>query len=112
MPKPINEMMVARRKEARGAILMMLDQNRGMQTAIKVGWIVSALGSKPELAAEVPEQIAYLESKGYIKIDQREDTPELRPIKAAYILLTCNGQDVVEGTTEDPGIIFGDAERA
>lgn len=111
MAKPINDMIINRRKETRGEILMVLDQNRGIETPIKVGWIESALRTRPELAAEVAAQIPYLKGKGYIEVVEQDETPELKPVRSAYIRLTPAGQDVVEGTVEDPGIIFGDADR-
>ena len=111
MAERMNPMLAAKRKEARGEILYLLDANRGLEQSMKVGWIVDALRSKPEVAAEVPYQVHYLEQEGYVRIVDKDETPELRPIKSAYILLTTKGQKVVEGIIEDPAIIFGDAER-
>ena len=112
MAKPIDERIIRKRKETRGEILMVLDQNGAIDRPIIVKWIESAMRARPELAAEVPAQIPYLKGKGYIEVVEQDDTPELMPVRSAYIRLTPAGQDVVEGTVEDPGIIFGDADRA
>ena len=111
MASPLNPMVVQRRMEARGEILYMLDANRGMDAPIKVGWIMDALRSKPEIAQEVPAQIAFLRRREYIEVTTQEETPEMRPNRSAYILLTDKGQDLVEGHIEDNAVLFGDAER-
>lgn len=112
MAERISPMLVVKRKEARAVVLMALDAHGGLQRPMKVGWIKDANSSKPEIAAEIPNQVYYLQSKGYVEIIEVEETPELRPILSAYIQLTAKGQDVIEGTIEDPGIVFGDGCRA
>lgn len=112
MATRINDKLVTIRKECRAEILAILDLNRAMEQPMRASLIESALRRKPELADEVCHQLYYLRSKGYIDIVVEEETPELRPIMSAYILLTGTGQDVAEGTLDDPGLIFGDGGRA
>lgn len=104
---------VIQRKELRGKLVALLYEQQGRWT--QVSSLINAFARSVVAAdTEVPNQLYYLadEDKRYIKIQCEEGgTPELTPMREAYVRLTATGCNLMEGDVDDPGVIFGEGRR-
>ena len=104
---------IIQRKETRGKLVSALYQQQGRFT--QVSSLINAFARGLTGAdTEIPNQLYYLADpqKGYVTIRYDGGEPELTPMRSAYVQLTARGCDLVEGTIDDPGVIFGDGDRA
>lgn len=107
----IDTVMITRRKQTRGAILMLLWRNQDTRIAIDTLENV-LLEAHPYIRSDLPPVLNYLADKGYIDIAPMEP-PQLIPLRGAMVRLTSKGVDLVEESIpDDPGVIFGDGNRA
>jgi hypothetical protein len=86
----------------RGMILTILHRSIGRPTMMRIveQAVLSAGGSH----ADAQEQVFYLTSKGYVQL--KGESQHKVPGIGDVVEITAAGIDVVEGTTEDPGVVF------
>lgn len=56
------------------------------------------------LSPDISKYLSYLEDAGYIEFTQEKITAYTAYARDAVVRLTKKGVDLVEGTTEDPGV--------
>lgn len=96
---------VTRRKQARGAVLGLLDDSYPTGIAYMVLERLLADAGKAQ-AHELPGIMRYLEDKGYIAITVPEE-PTLKPLGNGVVELRAHGMDLLEGSIpEDPGVLL------
>ncbi|MEG0934445.1 MAG: hypothetical protein RSJ41_02530 [Clostridia bacterium] len=109
----MNGITMIQRKETRGKLVATLYAQFGRWT--QVSSLINAFArGLPAADTEVPNQLNYLadEQKGFVAIRYQGGEPELTPMREAYVQLTATGVNLYEGDIDDPGIIFGDGQRA
>jgi len=100
-----DEMAIAHKKQARGAVLGLLEESYPVGVAYTVLTRVLTSCGKCQ-AHELPAIVQYLKDKGYIRVKTPEE-PELKPLDNSVIDLAAHGVDLLEGSVdEDPGILF------
>ena len=94
---------IAKRREARGAVLGLLEE--GYPTGVAYQVMERILHSTAKCQPhELPGVIKYLEDKGYVKVTTPEE-PTLKPLSSSIVELSAHGIDLLEGSiAEDPGI--------
>ncbi len=94
---------VAKRKEARGAVLGLLEE--GYPTGVSYQVMERILHSTAKCQPhELPGVVRYLEDKKYIQVTLPEE-PSLKPLQNGIVELSAHGIDLLEGSIpEDPGI--------
>lgn len=99
---------VTRKKTTRGAILTTLYNSQAAPMPVNTLELVLMQGN-PAISGEMVPAINYLCDRGYIKaVDGGES--EINPMRGMLVRITDRGQDVVEGTTKDQGILFARGE--
>lgn len=94
----------ARKKITRGSILQILYVSQSapmMASTIEL----AMLPENPQISTELVPQINYLVDRGYILITDT-GTPTINPGRGMQVRITDRGQDVIEGTIVDPGIVL------
>lgn len=92
----------AEARNQRGMILTILHRSTGRPTMMKI--LESAVLQTGGTVSDAQEQVFYLTSKGYVKV--KDETQHRVPNIGDTVEITAAGIDVVEGTTEDPGVVF------
>ncbi len=108
----IDSIAIARRKTTRGTLIKLLYDNH--TTALTAQTMEYALmESDPHISSEIGAQLYYLCEKGYVALYDGGELMTLtqNPPRSALVRLTGKGIDLMEGTVDDDGIIFGDAAR-
>lgn len=102
----ISKQEAMRKRITRGSILHMLyvSQNAPMMLSTIE---LSMIPENPQIGSELVPQVNYLKDRGYIKVIE-PDSPTVNPMRGVLVRITDRGQDVVEGTTPDEGIILPD----
>lgn len=93
-------------KRARGEIMALLYSVQPMPVEVRT-LTNSLLESNRVSVPNIAQYIDYLSGKGYITVIGEEDAAKiLRGVlpPSAFVKLTPAGVDLVEGTTEDPGV--------
>lgn len=109
----MNGITVIQRKETRGKLVATLYAQYGRWT--QVSSLINAFArGLPNADTEIPNQLNYLadEQKGFVVIRYTDGAPELTPMRDAYVQLTATGVNLYESDIDDPGILFGDGQRA
>ena len=97
------EQEVEKNKAIRGYIMRALA--RGNNGALLVRQIVNALmADNLIMTPDIGKYLKYLEDGGYIEFTDKRVTAYTAYRKDAVIQLTKAGVDLVEGTTDDPGV--------
>lgn len=91
-----------RNRSLRGMFLTILYRFKGKQTMMST-FEMAAL-QVDATASEARTQLEYLEEKGYIR--RRGPEEQRIPGIGETYEITPAGTDLVEGTTEDPGVVF------
>lgn len=97
---------VTRRKITRGNILEILHFSQAAPMLVQTIEL-SLLEVNPHIGSDIVPCINFLADRGYIAVIQ-PDVPSVNPVRDVLVRITDKGQDVVEGTTRDPSIIFAD----
>jgi len=94
---------IAKRKEARGAVLGLLEE--GYPNGVSYQTMERILHSSAKCQPhELPGVIKYLEDKQYIEVSLPEE-PSLKPLQNGIVELSAHGVDLLEGSIpDDPGI--------
>lgn len=92
----------AHNRSMRGMILQMLYRTQGRPTMIRI--VEQAVLGAGGSIQETGDHIFYLESKGYV--DRKSPEEHKIPGIGDTVVITAAGIDVVEGTTEDHGVMF------
>ena len=96
---------IAAKKQARGAVLSMLEDSYPTGLAYRSLEHVMAATGKCQ-SHELPGIIKSLDVKVYIHVIMAEE-PQLNPLANSIIELAAHGVDLLEGSiTDDVGIIF------
>lgn len=92
----------AQNRSLRGMILLILARSVGRPTMVRI--VEQAVMSAGGNVSDTDDLIYYLESKGYVE----RRTPEEHKVPGIgdTLVITAKGIDLVEGTTEDPGVTF------
>lgn len=102
----ISKQEAARKRITRGAILYALYVSQSAPMMVST-LELSMLPENPQIGSEIVPQINYLADRGYIKIIE-PDAPTMNPMRGVLVRITDLGQDVVEGTRADEGIVLPD----
>ena len=102
----ISKQEAARKRITRGSILYMLYVSQSAPMMVSTIEL-SMLPENPQIGTELVPQINYLADRGYIKVID-PDNPSVNPMRGVLVRITDRGQDVVEGTAQDSGIILPD----
>ncbi len=114
----MNKLEIARKKSARGTIMALLYDNQSAPMLVRT--LGMALTSQDDHAmSEIGVHLYYLADKGYIRAyangeDMRGDVaiPVSMSIQRdALVRITADGIDLMEGTVDDEGVLFGDPDR-
>lgn len=94
---------IAKRREARGAVLGLLEESYPNGVSYQV--IERILHSSAKCAPhELPGIVRYLEDKQYVEVKVPEE-PSIKPLGNSIVELSAHGVDLLEGSIqEDPGI--------
>lgn len=109
----IDNLAIARKKTTRGVLIKLLYDNQSAALTAQT-MEYALMQDNPYISSEISAQLYYLCEKGYVTLyDGAEHMPLTRnPPRNALVRLTAKGIDLMEGTIEDGGVIFGDAARA
>lgn len=92
----------AQNRSLRGMILLLLARSVGRPTMVRI--VEQAVLSAGGAMSDTDDLIYYLESKGYV--DRKTPDEHKVPGIGDTLVITAAGIDLVEGTTEDPGVTF------
>lgn len=92
----------AHNRSMRGMILQILYRSAGRPTMVRI--IEQAVLGAGGTIQETSDHVFYLESKGYV--DRRGPEEHRIPGIGDTLVITAAGIDLVEGTSEDPGVVF------
>lgn len=106
----ISKTEIMRKKITRGAILYALYVSQSAPMMVNT-LELSMLPENPQITGEMVPTINYLVDRGYICMVKEADNPSINPLRGVLVRITDRGQDVVEGTVEDDGIVFSDGGR-
>lgn len=108
----IDDVIVARKKTTRGTLIKMLYDNQSAALTAQT-MEYALMKDNPYISSEISPQLYYLAEKGYIALYDGECSMPLtqNPPRSALVRLTGKGIDLMEGTIDDDGVIFGDAAR-
>lgn len=108
----IDNIAIARKKTTRGVLIKLLYDNQSAALTAQT-MEYALMQDNPYISSEISAQLYYLCEKGYITLwDGDEAMPLIKnPPRSALVRLTARGMDLMEGTIEDGGVIFGDAGR-
>ena len=104
----ISKTEVIRKKQTRGAILYLLYISQTAPMMLKTIEL-SMLPENPHIGAELLPQINWLLDRGYITQAKDEEKTEQRRRGDVLVRITDKGQDALEGTKPDYGLIVPDA---
>lgn len=94
---------VERNKSIRGYIIRCLV--KGYNNTALVRQVSNAMmGANLIITPDISKHLAYLKDAGYIEFTDQRVTAYTAYARDAVIRLTREGVDLVEGTTEDPGV--------
>lgn len=94
---------VERNKGIRGYIIRCLV--KGYNNTALVRQVSNAMmGANLIITPDISKHLAYLKDAGYIEFTDQRVTAYTAYARDAVIRLTREGVDLVEGTTEDPGV--------
>lgn len=100
------DLTVAANKRARGEIMSLLYSVQPIPVEVRT-LTNSLLESNRVSIPNIAQYIDYLSGKGYITVISEEDASQILcgvVPPSAFVKLTPAGVDLVEGTTEDPGV--------
>ena len=103
----ISRQEAARKRITRGAILHLLYVSQSAPMMVSTIEL-SMLPENPQIGSELVPQINYLADRGYIRIVAVGDASSVNPMRGTLVRITDRGQDVIEGTKQDDGIILPD----
>lgn len=92
-----------RKRITRGSILYTLYRSPSLMMVSTLE--LSMIPEDPQIGSEIVPQLNYLSDRGYVKVIE-PDSPSMNPMRGALVRITDKGQDVVEGTIPDDGIIL------
>lgn len=99
----LTEQEIKQNKAIRGYIVRALA--KGSNNSLLVRQITNALLADNLITVpDISKQLSYLEDGGYIEFTDKRVTAYTAYRKDAVIQLTKAGVDLVEGTTDDPGV--------
>lgn len=98
-----DNIMINKRRDARGAVLGLLEES--YPTGISYQVMERILHSSAKCQQhELPGILRYMEDKRYIKLILPEE-PTLKPLQDSIVELSAHGVDLLEGSIpDDPGI--------
>ena len=95
---------VTRKKSTRGAVLTTLYTSQSAPMPVNTLELVLMQGN-PGIGGEMIPAINYLVDRGYIRVVERGGA-EVNPMRGMMVRITDVGQDVIEGTISDAGLLF------
>lgn len=104
----ISKAEAARKRITRGSILHMLYVSQSAPMMVSTIEL-AMLPENPQIGAELLPQMNYLMDRGYIRRTDDSEELTINPMRGMLVRITDKGQDVVEGTTSDEGIILPNA---
>ena len=92
------------RKITRGAILKFLNESEGLPMMVQtlehtLKWIGG------DVSRDMVSCVNFLLDRGYVRVwnEEEKDLPSAPDVR---LCITANGQDVLDGTVKDPGVII------
>lgn len=103
---------IARKKTTRGVLIKLLYDNQSAALTAQT-MEYALMQDNPYISSEIGAQLYYLCEKGYVTLWDGDERMALNhnPPRSALVRLIGRGIDLMEGTIEDGGVIFGDAGR-
>ena len=107
--KPIREreMQGVVNRRVRGTILRFVSEQGRRGTARYDALMVMELLRRMQfdvVLTDVIEELKFLERRGYVEFETRQDDVVRRPPEIGSIALTDKGRDLIDGTVSDPSI--------
>ena len=93
---------VVRRKLMRGTILKLLSEGQPMMIRL-LEVMLNGIGEDVE--RDMLSCVNFLLDRGYVRVWNGENS-ETPPMPDILLCITADGQDIVDGTVKDPGVIL------
>lgn len=108
----MDRLTIVRKKCARGTLLMLLYNNQSAAMMVRT-LEYAMMADDPQITSEIGSHLYYLADKGYIRLWLGDEPCSMtsNPPREALVRLTALGIDLMEDTTEDDGVAFGDPAR-